>query len=373
MIPINFILTNVIINDTSDSISTTSVLFILKRKEDYHTILDSHIGLSTGLYNSASFMNTMLTHAGISSNLEVVSDNNAIDRQVTIYRPTHVIIEALWVVPQKFHILTKLHPTVTWIIRLHSEMPFISGEGIAMDWIAEYSKYDNILIGVNAPRMQSEVEHYLQHINNWSKKHTRKKVIYLPNYYSMPTDIKVKTPSKDNEYINIACFGAVRPLKNHLLQAHAAIAFANSIGKKLQFHINANRIEMKGDSAMNNLKGLFYHLWDNGHRLISHNWTPRDEFLKLCAKMDIGMQCNFSETFNIVGADLITSGVPLVGSKEIPWLKIGRCDPTNSKDMIEGLHSAYRFRKLNVHINSLSLKAYNKKSRKIWYKQFKEI
>jgi hypothetical protein len=39
------------------------------------------------------------------SNIVVVLDNNEIDKYVTKYKPTHVIIEALWVVPTKFHIL----------------------------------------------------------------------------------------------------------------------------------------------------------------------------------------------------------------------------------------------------------------------------
>ena len=108
------------------------VLFILKRREDYNSVIHSHVGLSTGLYNSASFMNDMLNENGVQSKLVVVPDNNSIDREVTLYRPSHVIIEALWVVPQKFAILQKLHPEVKWIIRLHSEMPFMAGEGNAM-------------------------------------------------------------------------------------------------------------------------------------------------------------------------------------------------------------------------------------------------
>ena len=54
------------------------VLFILKRREDYNAITHSHIGLSTGLYNSANFMNEMLANNGVESNLEVAIDNNCI-------------------------------------------------------------------------------------------------------------------------------------------------------------------------------------------------------------------------------------------------------------------------------------------------------
>ena len=141
------------------------ILFILKRREDFNPVKHSPLGLSTGLFNSASFMDDMLKNLGIESALEVAIDNNCIDRLVTKHKPTHVIIEALWVVPSKFAILTKLHPNVKWIVRLHSEMPFMAGEGMAMDWIGDYVTYPQLIIGVNAPRMLDEVQTYLKIIN----------------------------------------------------------------------------------------------------------------------------------------------------------------------------------------------------------------
>jgi len=113
------------------------VLFILKRKQDYYGT-EIQIGLSTGLYNSAVYIDLMLKSENIISKIVVVEDNNSIDKEVFDFKPTHVIIEALWVVPEKFKILSKLHPTVKWIVRLHSQIPFISLEGVAMKWISKY-------------------------------------------------------------------------------------------------------------------------------------------------------------------------------------------------------------------------------------------
>ena len=347
------------------------VLFILKRREDFNSVLHSHIGLSTGLYNSASFMHNMLNERNIESVLSVVVDNNAIDREVTLHKPKYVIIEALWVVPSKFAVLCKLHPNVKWIIRLHSEMPFLAGEGMAMDWIGEYSSYPNLIIGVNAPRMMSEVEIYLQHRNNWSADEVKKRIIYLPNFY--PQQYKTKKFVKNKEFIDIGCFGAVRPLKNHLLQALASIDFANKINKKLRFHINAGRIEMQGGPVLNNLTGLFEQITDKGHELINHQWTPREQFLELCASMDIGLQVSFSETFNIVGADVISQGVPLVGSTEIPWnVDVFAANPVDSADIVNKLFYAYRFPCINVKTSQWALTAYTNKTANIWTKYFTE-
>ena len=343
----------------------------MKRKEDYNGIVDSHIGLSTGLYNSANFMNEMLQNSDISSDISVVRDNNDIDREVTKFKPTHVIIEALWVVPSKFSVLCKLHPNIKWIIRLHSETPFLANEGIAFDWVADYARFKNITVAANAPRALQEVRLYVKIALGISDTQVQEKVVYLPNFY--PQNYEKKTLDKTKDVIDISCFGAVRPLKNHMLQAIAAVKFADKIGKKLHFHINSGRIEMKGDAIVHNLKGFFTQLYPSGHRLINHAWQPREEFLKTCAKMDIGMQCSFSETFNIVGAVLISQGVPLVGSTEIPWISSHFCaDPVDSEDMCKILLRTYNIYKVNVFLNQRLLTSYTNKTKKIWTKYFKQ-
>ena len=345
------------------------VLFILKRREDFNATAHSHVGLSTGLYNSASFVHNMLNDLGIESNLEVAIDNNCVDRLVTKHRPTHVIIEALWVVPSKFTVLQKLHPTVKWIVRLHSEMPFMAGEGNAMDWLGDYSRFKNIIVACNAPRMLRETRLYLQHLNQWDNATTNERVIYLPNYY--PQDYVAKPFKKNKYWIDIGCFGAVRPLKNHLLQAFGAIEFAEKIGKQLRFHVNAGRIEMQGGPALNNLKGLFQQISDHGHQLVNHQWTPREGFLELCSTMDIGLQVSFSETFNIVGADVISQGVPLVGSVEIPWaIPFTGANPTESSEICDKLMLAYRLPQTNVRLNQWALTRYTNKTAKGWDKYF---
>jgi hypothetical protein len=345
------------------------VLFILKRREDFNPVKHSPRGLSTGLFNSASYVVDMLTASGVQAKLDIAIDNNCIDRLVNAYKPTHVIIEALWVVPTKFDVLCKLHPNVKWIIRLHSEMPFMAGEGMAMDWLGDYTTYPNIIIGVNAPRMLEEVRVYLGIKNNWDKKTIKERVIYLPNSY--PQQYKTKSFNKSSDDIHLACFGAIRPLKNHLLQAFAALKFANIIGKNLKFHINAGRIEMKGEPILHNLKGVFMQLAGTGHELIMHEWTPREQFLELCAKMDIGMQCNFSETFNIVSADLISQGVPIIGCSEIPWSDPKfNAKPAFSDDICNALLLTYKNPKDNVHNNQSNLTKYTCYTQKVWTQYF---
>ena len=58
--------------------TNSKTLFILKRKQNYNLSSDYNIGLSTGLYNSAQFMNQMLLDGGFDSQMVVVNDNNDI-------------------------------------------------------------------------------------------------------------------------------------------------------------------------------------------------------------------------------------------------------------------------------------------------------
>jgi hypothetical protein len=225
--------------------------------------------------------------------------------------------------------------------------------------------------------MLDEIRTYLATTTDHTEEETESRVFYLPNYY--PQQYNSKDLDEHNRYrgykywIDVACFGAVRPLKNHMVQAVAAIKYANQHGKQLRFHINAGRIEMKGDPVLNNLRGMFEHLSEHGHQLIAHQWAVREEFLELCADMDIGLQTNFSETFNIVSADLISQGVPIVTSREIPWSnRIFNARPTESDEIYHAMTRALVFPKANVWLHQHNLTRYTNRTEKIWVKYFKE-
>lgn len=347
----------------------TKILFILKKRDTNEVICApsnyGHSELSSGLHNSAKFVCDALDRFHhIETKLVHVIDNNEIDREVTLFKPSIVIIEAFWVVPEKFEILSKLHPSVKWVIRNHSELPFAAQEGIIIDWMIKYAAMKNVYISGNSKRSYSDMKKVITSVY---PEFLKKKVVYLPNIYPF-AHLGSCSPKKEDDYLDVACFGAIRPLKNQLIQAVSAISFANSLGKKLRFHINGNRLEGTGSNqVLKNLRALFDKTRD--HELIEHSWYPHESFIEVLKCMDIGMQVSFSETFNIVSADMTHSGIPIVTSKEVVWSPcLIHADPTETTNIIKKLKFGWFFRKtsLLVRLSQWCLNQYSKKSIVSW-------
>ena len=338
------------------------ILTILKFRRGYEHTSNYSYGnyFSSGLYWSAKFVVDMLAESGVHAKLVQVVDNNDIDREVAEFRPTVVIIEALWVVPEKFDILKKLHPHVRWIVRLHSNIPFLASEGIAISWIKEYARR-GVEVAVNEERALHDVREILRLHG------LEDKVLYLPNYY--PVEPRSSEKHNCSCCVRIGCYGAIRPLKNQLIQAIAAIQFAESEGRKLHFHINATRVEL-GEGSLENIRALFR---GTRHALIEDTWMSHHQFLKSLRHLDIGMQASLSETFSIVAADMINVGIPVVVSPEVKWASsISKVNPTDSSAIAKGLKKVLTFDGLDVILNRKGLKDFSRLSKEIWLYNFKE-
>ena len=322
------------------------VLFVCKKNETYGF---SHaLKKSAGLYNSTRFVVEALDGNGAEAKLVEVVDNNCIDAEVAAFKPDACIIEALWVVPEKFKELKRLHPTVVWYVHLHSHIPFLALEGIALDWIVACNKLGVRLI-VNSLDARLALHGVVD-------------AVYLPNCYSL-TPTVLRAP-KAKHVLDIGCFGAIRPLKNQLLQALAAVEYARLINCSLRFHVNSSRLETNGDPVLKNLIAFFAATPDA--ELIQVPWMDHEDFLAYLSNIDIGMQVSLTETFNIVTADLVTSGIPVVVSDQVYWasrFSVVRAD--SLKSMVEGLRVAHRSLLL-PYWNRFLLKRAARKARAEW-------
>ena len=347
------------------------VLFVLKLR--HQSGGESTVLKHSGLFNSATFVKDMLCENGYVANLVQVVDNNQIDAQVKKHNPDIVIIEALWVVPEKFDVLRKLHPKVKWIVRLHSELPFLANEGIALEWINKYLHMKNVYISANSDFAQRDLENYFgasMHPDLY------RKIIFLPNYYPVK---KANVPPRKiwniGDTINVGCFGAIRPMKNHLVQAAAAVEFAEQRGLKCKFHINSGRVESKGDTVLKNLRAFFQGLGGR-HVLVEHGWLDRTEFLKLVRQMDIGLQVSLSETFNIVSADFVNEDIPIVTSTEVDWMPIFFTSKATDAHNIANTMARTLFYNRYFHLLDWprkSLKKYVERTERIWVDKLNKL
>lgn len=327
------------------------VLFICKHNTTYG--FETYSRRSCGLYNSTNFIAQALAAHGIHAKIVEVQDNNDIDREVALFKPDVVIIEAFWVVPEKFVQLQKLHPKVKWFCHLHSNILFLALEGIAMDWAQRYA-----MLGVKLIMNSTESYDAMNAIID------ERDLFYLPNVYSHKqlTPIKHK---RNTGYVDVGCFGAVRPLKNTLMQALAAIEFARQKGKKLRFHINATRIETGGSPVLKNLKQLFEHLPDC--ELVEGRWFEPEDFIKhLHHNIDIGMQVSTTETFNVVNADYVSAGIPSVISDKIKWasnLNVAEVEEIDS--IVSRMHFVWDRRWL-IRWNQYLLRKHSESAIEMW-------
>jgi len=347
-------------------IKKVKCLFICKRRVNSY-------GVPIGLINSAMFVVNALTNLGIEAQLVCVEDYNAINKEIVLYKPTHCFIEAVWVTPLKLKELATLHPMVKFVVRVHSKIPFLAQEGIALEWIIEYGKiakqFGNIRVSANNTDLHEDLIKILDI-----------KSVYLPNIY-LPAKVECNDDDEEIRYdnqiyrgahkiVNVGCFGAIRPLKNHLIQAFAAIAFAEKIDRRLKFHINSNRLEGGASSAsiLKNLRALFDPATGTKHELVEHEWVPHAEFIKLVRDMDVGMQVSLSESFNIVVADFIANDVPVVASPDVDWISnMSQADPTSTEDIVNKLRRAWRGRLFDLqHANMSALARHNRNATSEW-------
>lgn len=168
-----------------------------------------------------------------------------------------------------------------------------------------------------------------------------------------------------DKVINVGCFGAVRPLKNHLLQALASIQFAREKGAFLRFHINTGRVETGGEPVLKNLRSLFLDIPDA--ELVEHKWFEPEEFIHFLHKhIDIGLQVSLTETFNVVSADYVTAGLPIVVSKEVKWASSWSMALDNSlPDIVAKMHRAWNWTIL-IKLNQRLLQKASREAQGRW-------
>jgi hypothetical protein len=336
-------------------------LFILKKREDYSNdpSYSYSYQVATGMWNSSKFAVDALTEAGREAEVVMVDDANSIDAEVTTYDPTHIFIEGLWVTPAKFQELMALsrHSGRQWIVRIHSEIPFLATEGIAMRWVKEYLQL-GVLVAPNAPRAHQQIRWYADSIGVDAELLTP----YLPNIYPTVFDPLTGLDTSSKTVLDVGCFGAFRPLKNHLQQLFIAGRFAERLGLPLRFHTNV-RYDQGGSPVAKNVDDACTAI---GAEHVAHPWEDRATFLQSLRDVDVLLQLSMSETFNIVAADAVLVGRPILVSNELPWAYPVFGDPQRVDDCLQKLQLIWGNKAFFINRNRAGLRRYSETSIRRW-------
>lgn len=342
------------------------VLFICKKRSSY----DCEKEITIGLVNSAQNVARYLCRIGILAKVVIVNDANDIDKVVTENDAERIVIEAIWVTPEKMDEILHLkrHCYRKWFVRLHSQWSFLANEGIAVDWLRQYrDRIHRLDIGANSREVSYDLVKSMRFDSG--------RISYLPNIYSP----EIVTFFEDYAWIgppkwHVGCFGAIRPMKNQLIQAIAAIQYAEKNGRSLRFHVNVGRCEQNGDNVLKNLKALFVNLWP--HKLVEHPWLNYADFIRLVRKMDLCMQVSLTETFNMVSADCVWNRIPTLGCRQIEWLPWwSKVDNECSvKSICSGLKRIELMSKLGMQrLQQFCLERWSRKSGLIWLRWLEKV
>jgi hypothetical protein len=299
---------------------------------------------SNSLKIATTFVVDMLLLEGHRAALVEALNQNDIEPFIKELNPSIVILEALWVTPAKMAELRKLFPKLKIVVRVNSEIPFLTSEGIGIQWIAAFMK-----LGVDVAFNSSQAQDDFKVLGD---------SIYLPNYYPMRRLRHTLQPSR---HLRVGCFGAMRILKNQVEQAFAAVRWAKHIGKPLIFHMNDSPDGQDANAIKKSIKAV---IEGTGNTLVLHPWMDHEDFLNLIASMDLCLQVSFSESFNITASDAVSMGVPLVGSSAVRWLpKRSQAETGSTKSIVDAIRLADH---AGVALNHVFLEQYVIRSVILW-------
>jgi hypothetical protein len=253
-----------------------------------------------------------------------------------------IILQGRWAEPvADLADLARSHPTVTFVVRIHSNLAFLAIEPAALGWMREFADLalPNLRLAAVSHRLAGEFAELYGPCD------------HLPNLYDLGTadgtgagmpgigpggagaeplswvagrggsggdgDRDVPGTITLDAPLRMGHLGAPRLQKHVPTGAAAALLIAKRMGCRLDFLINT-KDEQGGTASLDMLRSMFAGLgWA---RLVEVPWAPPAEFRRTMAGLALHVQLSASETFNICCADAAAAGIPSVVGECIDWL-----------------------------------------------------
>jgi hypothetical protein len=223
---------------------------------------------------------------------------------------THVIVSSpAWIQPIDFYHLSLRFPDITFVQLNHSGCAYLSIDKFGIRNIRDVAAYQEMTHNIRVAANNERVARFIQVACGVE-------CLYLPNLYDTESFVQPIVPQKIGSTLRIGSFGASRPWKNQLCAAEAAVMMGKSMGLNIELYVNSKRPD-GGERMIESRAELFSGM---AHaKLVDVPWAAWPKFRDITANMHLVIQNSFDETFNVVTADSIAEGVPVVTSSAIEW------------------------------------------------------
>ncbi len=223
-------------------------------------------------------------------------------------RPTHVVLAAPWIPSTELAALAAEFPEVAFVVISHSNVGFLAADPHAIRLLRETADLQlathNVFVGGNSRKF-----------TDWATEAWGVHAVCLPNLYCTAETFPQHDRHWQGGALRLGLFGANRPLKNFLSGAAAAVELARRLRVPIELVLSSGRNEGGDVRALDEMTEDIANL-----RVTRTGWLPWPSFRRLLRTVDLVLQVSYTETFNVVTADAIAEGVPVVASDAIDWV-----------------------------------------------------
>jgi glycosyltransferase involved in cell wall biosynthesis len=223
-------------------------------------------------------------------------------------RPTHVILSAPWIPTHDVAAMAAEFHEVVFVVVSHSSVGFLAADPHAIRVLRETADLQlathNVFVGGNSTKF-----------TDWATEAWGVNAAWLPNLYSLAETFPRHDRRWQGGALRLGLFGANRPLKNFLSGAAAAVELARRLHVPIELLLSSGRNEGGNFRALQEMTENIANL-----RVVQTGWLPWPSFRRLVRTVDLVFQVSYTETFNVVTADAIAEGVPVVASEAIEWV-----------------------------------------------------
>jgi glycosyltransferase involved in cell wall biosynthesis len=312
----------------------------------------SHIGLGVAAQKNAEYLNARgydVTVVPAKNNIDVVE-------AIREHGFTHVVISAPWLSALDVDTMVRHFKDVQFAITSHSNIGFLQADPGALKLLRQYAliskEVDNLKIGGNSVIFA-----------DWFSDIYDVEKLLLPNLYEV---YKLEEPRCGcSKVLRVGTFGAIRPQKNVVTAAAAAMLLGRMTGRQVEFNVSTGREDGGGNVILNAIRQMMIQV--PNVELVERHWSNWHEFKRVVRDMDILFQMSYTESFNMVTADGISEGVPSVTSDAIVWVPDEwKAQGDNVFSVAETAHRILKHRDGEVERGMKALKEHNERGLKYW-------